>query len=318
HHRRSLRHLLHRTRELSRRGADPYGGRAHVPRGRARRRLPRGHHDGRGDRRPLLPCPLPGGDRQRRVRTAGRAPVSRCARAPQPGARLRGRHDPARVGRAGRPRAGTLGRGRLWAPARPGGPYAAGAGGGGPTLDRGNARPRRRSPGDPTFVLEADGERIAALWVAGQRVVVRRAPAEDAPVVGEIDPAWDAGAIRLVIRAADGSSLRTDPFARKVADTGPDALTRASQTVIDVRGTYQAALRDAKGAPVGWLRVRVGPYLPAPRIFEGVVPAAVDPALSAAAAVALDAEIDWIEAHALDVYRGDGGGGLERSIPARP
>src|SRR2546422_5589549 len=44
---------------------------------------------------------------------------------------------------------------------------------------------------------------------------------------------------------------------------------------------------------------------------EGVVPAAVDPALSAAAAVALDAEIDWIEAHALDVYRGNGEGGLE-------
>ena len=62
-----------------------------------------------------------------------------------------------------------------------------------------------RLPGDPTFVLEADGERIAALWVLGQRVVVRRAPAEDAPVLGEIDPAWDAGAIRLVIRATDGS-----------------------------------------------------------------------------------------------------------------
>src|SRR3989442_769075 len=27
-----------------------------------------------------------------------------------------------------------------------------------------------RLPGDPTFVLEADGERIAALWVAGERV----------------------------------------------------------------------------------------------------------------------------------------------------
>src|SRR5437867_4935982 len=40
-----------------------------------------------------------------------------------------------------------------------------------------------RLPGDPTFVLEADGERIAALWVLGQRVVVRRAPAEDAPVL---------------------------------------------------------------------------------------------------------------------------------------
>src|SRR5207247_9623927 len=48
-----------------------------------------------------------------------------------------------------------------------------------------------RLPGDPTFVLAADGERLAALWVTAERVLVRRTPAEDAPVVGEIDPGWD-------------------------------------------------------------------------------------------------------------------------------
>ncbi len=175
-----------------------------------------------------------------------------------------------------------------------------------------------RRPGDPTFVLRADGAEVAAYWISGQRVVVRRTTEEGAPAVGEIDPAWDdGGAIRLSFKGTEGSALRTDPFARQMADTGPATLTRASQTVIDVRGTYKATLRDAKGKPVGGVRVRVGPYLPAPRIFDGALPAAVDPALAVGAAVALDAEIDWIESHALDVYRGDGGGALERSVPVR-
>jgi hypothetical protein len=175
-----------------------------------------------------------------------------------------------------------------------------------------------RRPGDPTFVLRADGAEVAAYWLSGRRVVVRRTAEEGAPAVGEIDPAWDdGGAIRLSLTGAEGSALRTDAFARQMADTGPATLTRASQTVIDVRGTYRATLRDGQGAPVGWLRVRVGPYLPAPRIFDGALPAAVDPALAVGAAVALDAEIDWIESHTVDVYRGDGGGALERSVPVR-
>jgi hypothetical protein len=36
-----------------------------------------------------------------------------------------------------------------------------------------------------------------------------------------------------------------------------------------------------------------------------VLPEAVAPGLAAAAALALDTEIDWIESHSLDAYRGD-------------
>src|SRR5206468_5962589 len=43
----------------------------------------------------------------------------------------------------------------------------------------------------PTFVLDADGERIAALWLSGERVVVRRTSSETSPVVAEITPGWE-------------------------------------------------------------------------------------------------------------------------------
>ena len=92
-------------------------------------------------------------------------------------------------------------------------------------------------------------------------------------------------------------------------------LSRNAQTVLDVRGTYRAALRDAKGGETGWLRVKVTPYAESPRIYDGVLPAEVGPGLAAATAVALGSEIDWIENHALNVYRGTSGGPLRESVP---
>jgi hypothetical protein len=51
------------------------------------------------------------------------------------------------------------------------------------------------------------------------------------------------------------------------------------------------------------------------RLYDGLLPAAVGPGLAAAAAVALGSELDWIEDHALDVYRGSSGGPVRESIP---
>lgn len=174
-----------------------------------------------------------------------------------------------------------------------------------------------RRPGAPTFVLVADGQRIAALWPTLDRVVVRGTTSPDAPLVGEVASSWDDGAIRLALHPAGGPAFRSDPFAREGGGTGSATLTRAAQTVIDVRGTYRATLRDSSGAAVGWLRTRISPYQEASRIFDGVLPAAIQPELAVAAAAALNGEIDWIEDHALNVYRSGGGSGgpLERSIP---
>ncbi len=172
-----------------------------------------------------------------------------------------------------------------------------------------------RRPGAPAFVLVADGQRIAALWPTPDRVVVRSAMSREAPLVGEVASSWDDGAIRLALQPAGGPAFRSDPFARE-GGAGPALLTRTVQTVIDIRGTYRAPLRDSSGAAVGWLRARISPYQEASRIFDGVLPAAIQPELAAAAATALNGEIDWIEDHALNVYRGNSGGPLERSIPA--
>ena len=173
-----------------------------------------------------------------------------------------------------------------------------------------------RWPGGATFVVRGDGQTIAGLWLgAPGDVEVRASASRRAPLVGTIAATHDDGALRLSLVAAGGQPLRTDVLQRTAPGGGPPVLTRAVQTVVDVRGTYRGELRDAAGHSVGWLRVRIGPYLPAPRIYDGVLPADLPPGVAVATAVALGSEIDWIEAHALDVYRGVGGGPLEQSVP---
>jgi hypothetical protein len=173
-----------------------------------------------------------------------------------------------------------------------------------------------RLPGSPSLALESEGHTLADFWLSGDAVVTRRGPSETAPLVGTVTPSWEDGAVRLTIQPADGAAFRTDPFLRQETGGGTDRLTRVAETVIDVRGSYEAQLRDAGGRALGWLRVRIGPYLPAPRIYEAVTPPPLPPELAVAAAAALDAEVDWIEDHALNVYRGTNGGPLERSIPS--
>jgi hypothetical protein len=173
---------------------------------------------------------------------------------------------------------------------------------------------RRR--GEPSFVLDSDGQTLAALWLAGSDVTVRSATAKTAPTIGRVRPDWQDGAIRLSLEPQDGEAFRTDILRREHTGLGPMELTRAGQTVLDVRGVYEAPVRDRRGVAVGWLRTRVSPYQEAARIYEAALPAAVPPALAAATAVALDAEIDWIENHSLNVYRGNSSGApLGQSVP---
>jgi hypothetical protein len=59
----------------------------------------------------------------------------------------------------------------------------------------------------------------------------------------------------------------------------------------------------------------VSPYADTPRRYEASVPAALPAEVLAAAVVLVDAEIDWIEGHAVNAYRGNGGGTLNQSVP---
>ena len=122
---------------------------------------------------------------------------------------------------------------------------------------------------------------------------------------GDVDAYWEHGAIRLAFKSADASVFRTDVFERIDGRRTTPVLGPPAETNLDVRGVYRAELRDTSGALVGWLRVSVSPFDGPPRVYDGSVPAIVSPQMITAALARLDAEVDWIEAHAADVNIGN-------------
>jgi hypothetical protein len=172
-----------------------------------------------------------------------------------------------------------------------------------------------RTPGDPAWALRRDGAPRAGYWIDGNASTTARAglQASDKPL-GDVRPSWDDNAIRLQLAPPGGQTIKSDVFARAEDQGGTPVLTRAAQTILDVRGRYQAALRDVTGAEVGWLRLRVGPYEPAARIYEAKLPAGVSDDLAVAAVLSLASELDWIEGHTQNVYQKDRGP-LFQSIP---
>src|SRR5262249_18752350 len=145
-----------------------------------------------------------------------------------------------------------------------------------------------RTPGAPAWALRRNGEMLAAYWIDGNAGTTARAGSRvsDRPL-GDIRPSWDDNAIRLHIEPPDGQRVTSAAFTRPGGGRATSVLPRDAQTILDVRGRYQAALRDATGATVGWLRLRIGPYEPAPRVYEGALPASVSEALAVAAVLSL-------------------------------
>ena len=172
-----------------------------------------------------------------------------------------------------------------------------------------------RGPGDPMFAWR-DGERVrAAYWLTGTNAVtVRQGPALTAATRGRVVPSWDDNAIRLRLEPPEGEVYLSDVFVRVEPGVGPRMLSRVAATVLDVRGTYRAVLRDTAGAEVGWLRVRVGPYQPSERVYDAVLPDRIENDLAVAAMLALASEITWIESQSYDVYQGRTGP-LDQSFP---
>jgi len=172
------------------------------------------------------------------------------------------------------------------------------------------------NPGQSPYTLRDEDGTVTGLWVVGHsRMLVRESTSTLSPLAGEVMADWEESAIRLTLHLPNAHVLHTDAFLRQGGGTGPSTLSRAAQTVIDVRGAYRADVRNGDGKSVGWLRARIGPYEKAPRIYDGVLPSEVGDGVAAAAILVLDGEVSWIEDHATDVYRGTGDGRLEQSIP---
>ncbi len=157
----------------------------------------------------------------------------------------------------------------------------------------------------PTYHLVLGGHPVAELQVLSPGRVDVRAAGTGAGD-GQVEPSWDDGAIRLTIRTANGDRLRTRTFRAAETTSGLSRLTRNVQTDLDMRGTYRSDLRDAGDEIVGWLQVKV--WEPSGRrVYEGVFPAGYPVADAVAAALALDAEVDWIKRYAYDATRGSMG-----------
>jgi hypothetical protein len=160
----------------------------------------------------------------------------------------------------------------------------------------------------PTYHVVVDGRDVGELQVpTTAHVEVRETNRPDLPSHGEVVPTWDDGAIRLTIRPGTGDALRTRTFHRVGTTAGLSLLTRNMISGLDMRGTYRSDLRGPGDTVVGWLQVHI--WEPSgQRVFEGVFPHGFPAADAAAAALALDSEVDWIRRYAIDTSRGNAGG----------
>jgi hypothetical protein len=156
----------------------------------------------------------------------------------------------------------------------------------------------------PEFRVRTAGSDVGHLRLtAPASVTVRESGVREA---GQVAPAWDNGAIRFMLRPATGAPLRFGPFERIDGGAGYSVLSRNALTLLDVEGTYRATVFDEHDQPVGWWEVEVvEPFRP--RVFSGSLPG-TSPAAEAGLILALNSEIDWIENHVLDVWRGMSGG----------
>jgi len=165
------------------------------------------------------------------------------------------------------------------------------------------------------YTLVRDGKTTAELDLTAPGTVAVQQARADTPEGGGVDPTWEQNAIRLTLRTPGAATFHTEEFHRSDNGGAPERIARNAQYNVDLRGEFRAVVRDEQGADVGWIRVRLGPYFAAPRIYDGVLPAQLSPGVAAAIPVALGSELDWIESQTVDLYKEGTGGGLHQSFP---
>lgn len=159
--------------------------------------------------------------------------------------------------------------------------------------------------GGPQFVLYSGGVPTAALWVSGADTVVRSAPDAAAPAIGRVNASWDERAIRLTLKPEGDGSFSTSVFKRIEGGASPAALGQPADSTLDLRGIYRAELLDGAGQPAGWMRVQFTHGWSAHRVYEGVLPAALNGPLAVAAVARLDAELTAVANQAMNPYIGN-------------
>ena len=156
----------------------------------------------------------------------------------------------------------------------------------------------------PQFVLYSGGTPTAALWLNGAVTVVRAAPDSAAPAIGRVDASWDERAIRLTLKPEGDGAFSTSMF-KRIEGGGPAALGQPADSTLNLRGVYRAELVDGTGQSAGWIRVQFTHGWSAHRIYEGMLPAALNGPLAVAAVARLDAELTAVVNQAMNPYIGN-------------
>lgn len=157
----------------------------------------------------------------------------------------------------------------------------------------------------PQLVLYSEDTPTATLWIQGADIVVGPAPPATTPPLGQVGAEWDERAIRLTFKPEGDGNFSTSTFKRIAGGKGPEELGRPVVSLLDLRGTYQADVLDADGKSAGWIRVRFAHSWSAHRIYDAVLPAALNGPLAVAAAARLDAELNAVSRPATDPYIGN-------------
>jgi hypothetical protein len=154
-------------------------------------------------------------------------------------------------------------------------------------------------PGEPSLIYREGGVSVAGVWASGpDAAVVRSGTADTAPIIGRIVPTWNDDKLRITIEPTGSAAVQTTVF-KRTSGTGRDALDRGTSTRVALQGTYRATLTSPGGADAGWLSVDVDPE--GGTRFAGDLPPAIPPALAAAAASAINGEVDFIYGNVEDV-----------------
>jgi hypothetical protein len=156
-----------------------------------------------------------------------------------------------------------------------------------------------RRSGEPTLVYR-EGTETAGVWQTGpEAAVVRSGTTDGSPLLGRIVPTWkDDDELRLTIEPAGATAIRTSVFKRE-SGGGAATLDRDTSTRAQLAGAYRATLQSTAGDDVGWLRVSIDAE--GATQFTGDLPSTIPPALAAAAAAAIDGEVDFIYGNVTDV-----------------
>lgn len=156
------------------------------------------------------------------------------------------------------------------------------------------------------LVVEEGSTDVATIATDGADTTVSVASRDGAnPELGDVRAEWHHGAIDLTFTPRDHAAYHTSPFRRVNPWRTPQLLGQPADNLVELPGRYVADVESVDGSRVGWMSVEIAEGGSVSRLYEGDLPASINGPLAVAAVERLNAEVDWVEQHAINPYLGN-------------